>query len=383
MPQAKEYVDAINNLFYKSEVARKIVLPKGVISDTLLEKEHLVGAYDSALGISFSEQDRVLVEQRIMGSAQTRLILGSVALKEVGEINESYYDLANDDRAEVRQELVDYFTDSMDTIFDTNGALEASQVLNSEEFLNQLDPVDKIPLSYVRKLIARAKRNNPNSQVDFNRLFSYLNVLPGSFPPDGFLGNSLGTNDSVLVQAFGRNSIPDKQLPEIAKLHDSLSDEEVFEILKNMKFDAGDSNRALAVVIRRELVTGRPIEPIVQWEVADALYEDDPEFYKIYQNYIHTLWPKSDFYPTFQVKADSVSVMDSLGIHNPKELSHPDMMIRALGILAKLGVEADVLAEKIPFDARSVQAQARGPFRWTVRESLTRIEHILRNRIKL
>ena len=101
-----------------------------------------------------------------------------------------------------------------------------------------------------------------------------------------------------------------------------------------------------------------------------------------YSRYIHTVWPKSDFYPTYEVKADSIAVMDEIGVYNPIELAHPDMMARAYAILGQKGVWADVLASEVPFDARSIQAQVRGPLPWTIRETATRAEHVLFNRVK-
>jgi uncharacterized SAM-binding protein YcdF (DUF218 family) len=74
--------------------------------------------------------------------------------------------------------------------------------------------------------------------------------------------------------------------------------------------------------------------------------------------------------------------MEQNGLYNAYEFAHPDMMIRALKILGKLGIEADILAAKIPFDESSIQNQTRGEHRWEARELITRGEHLIRGRIR-
>ncbi len=231
----------------------------------------------------------------------------------------------------------------------------------------------------VRGLVTQSKRSTRTSE-DIKRMKrAYWNVRAGSFPPDAWPMPVIGNHDVVLTQAFGRNTIPDKDLAEVGvarKLYGS--DEATFDYLeKHRGFDAGESNRALARVVAEDLRNPDIIrDHVLQWEVAEALRKLDPELYETYKEALHILWPQRSAYRTYEVKSDSVKVMDEIGLHNAFEFAHPDMMVRALAILNKLGVAADVLTADIPFDPNSVQRQVRSSKDWELREFLTRGHHL-------
>lgn len=214
---------------------------------------------------------------------------------------------------------------------------------------------------------------------------AYTNVIPGSFPSKTWHQPPFGHNDVTLTQAFGRNTISDEELPEkvVQRRAQSGSDVAAFVLLSRDDFDPGESNYALAKEAAVQLQDStRNLDQIMQWEVAYALWETEPDVYHAYQPAIHVVWPQSDFYPTHEVKSDSIAIMKNVGLFNPYEFAHPDMMIRAIGILGKQGVQADALGRDIPYDPDSAQPWTRGMGAWAPREFAARVEHVLRRRVE-
>jgi hypothetical protein len=241
--------------------------------------------------------------------------------------------------------------------------------------------------SEVRRMLVSTKRAQLTGVDRFKSFLSYLDVRADSFPPDRWPKAPFGHNDVTLTQAFGRNTFADADLPVISAQHALYKDDtEMFSgFLTKEGFDAGNSNKALAEVVAAQLLDPTVnIEQVLQWEVAFALWHNYPKLYSDAQESIHVLWPKEGTraYRTHEVKRDSVHVMEQNGLYNAYEFAHPDMMIRALKILGKLGIEADILAAKIPFDESSIQNQTRGEHRWEARELITRGEHLIRGRIR-
>ncbi|MFZ1301692.1 MAG: hypothetical protein WAQ27_03935 [Candidatus Microsaccharimonas sp.] len=374
------YSETVDGAFARSSAAQGVDLAGRSTLKALGEKQKAEGSLSHLEGLSLSGPDRLLLENRVIGGTVTRLALASSALKATGEISESFYELSAENQDEIRSEIYDNLGRTWQQAIEEAGS---SAVLSDFDTVSQLDTVQSVPHSFVRQQVTQTKRDALTRGDHFRRFVSYVNVIPGTFPPANIRYPSIGANNGLFVQAFGRNSIPDKQLPDVVNLKRDLGDDElVFQALDAQGFDSGDSNKALAEVVRYKLLSGTVIEPMIQWEVTHALRETSPDVYKAYANYLHSLWPKSDFYPTHEVKKDSVEVADVIGLYTLEELAHADMMIRALGILTKLGVEADILVAEIPFDERSVQSQVRGPLRWMIRETLARLEHLLRQRVE-
>lgn len=239
----------------------------------------------------------------------------------------------------------------------------------------------------MRDLLASSKRAELIAGDRLKGLIRYFDVRTGGFPPDGWPKAPFGHNDVTLTQAFGRNTFTDADLPIISHNRKACdNDEDMFEHLRgNERFDPGASNEALAEIVAGQLLDPSvTIEQVMQWEVAFALWQKYPALYADTREGIHVLWPEegAKAYRTHEVKRDSVSVMEQKGLYNAFEFAHPDMMIRALMILGKLGIEADVLAADIPFDVHSIQHQTRDARQWMGRELLARIEHILSGRVR-
>jgi len=321
--------------------------------------------------------DQNLLRTRVIGGSVARTALGSYGLHQKGLGGLPFMGLSANSQTEIKNELMDSFGERAARYLDDTG-LPMDALLGNRGMTD----LPHIPHALVRSQLHQIKARELTTFDRLKNVGSYMNVWPGTFPPATHQNRTIGTNDSVLVQAFGRNTITDKELPTIRDSAERHADARVvFEQLDRQAFDPGDSNRVLADAVDVKLQLDTVIEPLIQWEVAFALWQKDPVKYDQFNNYIHVLWPHSDFYPTYEVKRDSVEIMDRLGMHNPLELAHQDMMVRALGILARLGVEADAYAVDVPFDPHSVQAQTRGAGPWVVRETLTRAEHLVRGRV--
>jgi hypothetical protein len=358
------YVDKINEaLSYVDSEKLTDKVPYSIVEDALsLRNSEPLEGVDYLTDMS--DEDRRLFQARFIGGVSSRLALGSYIAFKAGEDVEYLPDLSYADQKEISLDVANRYVGLHDVF---------------------VSAADKDPLSYlphkdVRRLIASTKKAQLSTAERLKNFGHYLNTTPGSFPARSWQPHSTELNDVVLTQAFGRNDIPDKDLPEVEKKRSELgSDEEMFEYLSSIGFDAGASNEALADALIEKLEDETQVlEQISQWEVVYSLWKKRPDLYRKYQKYIHTLWPRGNFYPTFAVKADSVKIMDEVGLYNPIEFAHPDMMVRAAAILGKLGVQADIMRADIPFDPRSVQKQVRGEFPWMVRETLTRVEHLIR-----
>ena len=249
------------------------------------------------------------------------------------------------------------------------------------DLLTQADTTG-LPNQLVRQQILNFKNSNISDDERRKRRRLYLNARPGTFNKDSLQPNNIGQNDSILVQAFGRNTFKDKELPLVVNLHNTHDDITVFEHLAELGFDPGESNRALASEVDKVMDRGNLVEALDQWESSFASWKKDPARFKRLRDYIHVLWPKTNFYPTTDVKKDSIEIMDKLGLYNPLELAHQDMLIRSLGILAKLGIEPDLIIPQIPYDSNSAQSQTRDEFHWQLREFPARMEHLLKGKVK-
>lgn len=244
--------------------------------------------------------------------------------------------------------------------------------------------IDALTDEDVAKQLFATKRGMVSLGDRARAVGSYVNFRTGSYTPDESQ-TGFGQNDALLVQAFGRNMFEDDDMMSeiVEKRRDLGSDEAMFQHLAEIGFDEGDSNRALADAAA-DILRDRSssVEQILQWEVSFSLRQRYAQLFAINQSAIHTLWPKSNFYPTIDVKKDSVEIMRRRGLYNPLELAHPDMTIRAMGILGKLGVAADAMEVAVPFDEHSTQNQTRDTRSWVKHEFPTRVHHVITNRVR-
>jgi hypothetical protein len=215
-------------------------------------------------------------------------------------------------------------------------------------------------------------------------------------------------NDCCFFQAMGRNTWTDAELTDRLKeifekakriidrrfrdIEDNNSQNtelrrgvgECFErnsLLREIKFEPGLSNRYLAEVAFF-LYKRYNVAVIAQWEVAHAMYllDEDTFISMCYCEKLFTLWARDAYYPTIEVKKDSIAVMNHYKFRNPIEVAYPEMIFRALPILWKLGVAPSIYTRWLmPCDFRSIQ-------KWTklriffalVYEALARPHHILK-----
>jgi hypothetical protein len=373
-----QYVNRVNQEVAQlgTSILYKEALPPHVREDVLLVKQ-LGADVAGHFGADISIEDERLLAHRV-GGTMMRIATGSYIASQNGAPVEYFGELSESGQEDVAHKVMKRYKKIYTRARDWVDEVDPFDVIADNDSLPALSS------TVMRTIVAQSKRAEMTGADRLRALVAYLNVLPGTFPPRGWLKTDYTLNDVMLTQAFGRNAIEDKRLPEIEMMRASVQDDEAaMAYLDSISFDPGDSNFALADTIAQQLDTPHKVtEQIAQWEVVYALYRKYPEVYARYRRSIHSLWPKGDFYPTYAVKADSIKVMDSIGAVNPIEFAHPDMMVRAQAILGRQGVWADILAADVPFDSRSVQAQVRGPLQWMVRETATRAEHVLFNRVK-
>ena len=354
-----------------------VTVPLRVVKEALsLRNEVLSGSPDTLFDLS--RENTRLFQSRIIGGASTRLFLGSYIASQQDGTVEYIGNLPESSQAELLAEIDDHYKlAAADTLGSNTKGWDVFSVPMIADVLPELSNED------TRSIISDSKKAELSRVDRFKTFAQYLNPIPGTYPVSSWRSPDYTLNDVILTQAFGRNSVPDKELPELERTrHDLGSDLAMFEFLSSTGFDAGVSNEALAKRLIEELTDeSKVVEHAAQWETVYALWELQPDIYDRYSRYIHVLWPKGSFYPTYAVKADSIDVMDKVGLYNPIEFAHPDMMVRAVAILGKLGVQPDIMRTEVPFDPKSVQAQVRGEVPWTVRETLTRVEHLVFGRV--
>jgi hypothetical protein len=315
-----------------------------------------------------SETNQNLFQTRIFGGLAVKLALTSHFSTEPGLSR-----LSPDDQLEELENLTNRYAV-------TNRNVDLYALLAAPSQRNDLS---SIPNALVRSWVYDARNAEVSFKDRLKAIEAYINVTPGTFPPKPYAIKPMGDNDTTLIQAFGRDTFTDAELVMIKKTREALgNDTTMMEFLRDKQFEPGHSNIDLAKKMAENLTSEAPIEQIAQWEVVFALYRDYPEIYASYRHYIHTLWPHSGFYPTYEVKKDSVDVMDKFGLYNAQELAHPDMMARAVGILEKLGVQPDPIAADVRYDPGSTQAHVRDAEAFKGRERLARIEHVLRGRVR-
>lgn len=186
-------------------------------------------------------------------------------------------------------------------------------------------------------------------------------------------------NDCIFVQAFGRNSWTDAQLLGVLKDNRARGAANPMRVLRGEGFDPGRSNRMLAGIAWR-LFLDHPVRIFAQWEVAYAMWEANPRGYQellVQKEWMHILWPRGSYYPTWMVKQDSIGLAAEQGLSRPIELAHPDMVARATAILWRLGARPSLYITPIEYDPKSVQPWTRSQRHWWLRNLLGHVHHIL------
>lgn len=257
----------------------------------------------------------------------------------------------------------------------------AIRELQSTNHLNEQVP----SLSFLRRLLAEAELAQETKLERVQAAARYLAFWKLDYPDH--TNQPLVAPDSLFVQAFGRDSIPDRELPFVRQLRDGTdNDIDVFTQLTHNQFEPGPSNDALAENTK-QLVDNDYVEAMLQWEVAYSLWRKNPEWYEDHEAALHVLWPRQDLtsYRTYHVKEDSMEIFGRRQLIGTYELAHTAMYARAVPIIRKLGQRATAVLPmpEIPFDPRSTQAQVRNRLQWIPREFLTRGHHLLTGKVDL
>ena len=215
-------------------------------------------------------------------------------------------------------------------------------------------------------------------------------------------------NDSCFIQAMGRNTWTDAELTE--KLNDIFlkakaktmtklgavldrsnrgveilrGARECLErnaLLREIGFEPGLPNRHLAEVAFF-LYKRFDVAIIAQWEVAHAMFllDEDAFVSMLYCEKVFLLWARDAYYPTIEVKRDSIAVMNHYGFRNPVEVAYPEMIFRALPILWQLGVAPNIYTRWLmPCDFGSIQKWTKSRFFFALAyEALARPHHVLK-----
>ncbi len=205
----------------------------------------------------------------------------------------------------------------------------------------------------------------------------YCCVWPG-LPPRGNPADA----DCIVVQAFGRNSQTDAELRTIAELRQrSRTDLLAIEALHNFGFDAGTPNDELARECEAVMNRYPKMVAIVQWEVAAGF---DWRWCRSNSRRIICIWPGREGYlSTTIVLKQTHGIMLSQHLKCPIQLAHRRHIVRAFMIARKiLGTTPIVLWQGTrSFDRWSVQFWTRSWYRWVVRETLTRVHHLVTRKV--
>jgi len=148
--------------------------------------------------------------------------------------------------------------------------------------------------------------------------------------------------DCIIVQAFGRNSIPEdilgKVIRDLRAEHTSL--DALFTVLKRKKFHPGKPNWSLA---RKVLSFAGDDTPLIigQWEVLYCVWEYDRRWFLSHQERIDCLWPREiGYYSTWDLHVEAKQCMERRNKKRPIEICHPAMAARVIAIAWKLKINA-------------------------------------------
>jgi len=219
----------------------------------------------------------------------------------------------------------------------------------------------------------------------------YLEMYLKFYSTDGIpsVGDS-NRADLVIIPAFGRNSVSDKDVYTIGSLGEHFSNGKALNLLANgghhvRKINIGTPNSDLAKECK-EIMDTYGIPAIVQWEIALALYKNYIEWYIRNEDKIYIIWPPIHFqigFSTFDFVQKASEVMQKKSFSTPIALAHKAMIIRVFLIMRKLLGKDPIVPEQKTgsWDKSSVQWQTRSKWLWIAREFPTRVHHILTRRV--
>lgn len=268
--------------------------------------------------------------------------------------------------------------------FDTSTKLsndDRIDILSDLRFNDSLPP--QVSPTEVRKMIFAARTRQRTRRERLASIDSYVKIWQDNGDARSYAPSSFGPPDALFVQAFGRDSLTDDELPSVRELRSRhTTDVDALDELIAMDFAPGPSNKALAKYIKTYTETAG-VETIAQWEVAVALRQSDRDWYDRYSSAIHVLWPENSFYPTYDVTKDSIAKLAQRRLYFPIELAHGAMLARAEAIIRRQGIVADLPEHPlaVPYDPMSTQRWVHDRSSWWPRELATRAHHVLLDKV--
>lgn len=226
-------------------------------------------------------------------------------------------------------------------------------------------------------------------------------ALNSLFLPEPFWGSSHGypiDTDFICLQAFGRNSCADENLPHIRETRDSTgNDIAMFQWLRSSQFDPGGPNTLLAIRCIKLAKLGRfffdkknrseasdVVRPVIgQWEILYAMYLEEPDWYQENEQRLFPLWPPAqESFNTRVLMLIAKDIAESHDLYNPLIVAHPEHIQRCFFIARKIfrgsiAIDHDWNTGQEWFDKQSVQPWTRTPKAWLVYELCARIHHRL------
>ena len=185
--------------------------------------------------------------------------------------------------------------------------------------------------------------------------------------------------DCIIVQAFGRNDFPNKELYRAREIFtkSGKNDLEAVKALWNRGFNPGRPNIELAEQCQfliREY--GKPA--LVQWEILPSF---DRGWYLEHWKYVIGLWPSSKPGEQFNTRDVCLSAQREMKLNSwkvPMIISHERQSVRAFLVARKIfGVEPVVVNDFTvdSLDGDSVQWKTTSRLMFTPWELLARVHH--------
>lgn len=207
----------------------------------------------------------------------------------------------------------------------------------------------------------------------------YCNPFKPGLPAIGNINDA----DCMIVQAFGRNTVKEDELSNLAVIAKCSSSESLLSNLnEHLGFDPGKPNRDLDMVCRQVLSLRDDFFPFFcQWEVALASIQTDDLFLEAgIREFV--IWPEpgAKSFTTRDLLLKAKPIMMERGWHRPIIVAHGWHIVRTYWLTRTiLDCDPIVLPEPFQpeiFDRRSVQRWTRGRIRWVIYDLIARAHHL-------
>lgn len=197
-------------------------------------------------------------------------------------------------------------------------------------------------------------------------------------PPRGYPYDA----DSIFGLAYGRNSILDDNLQRVGQefLRCDCNDRTARTALLRTGFQAGQSNKDLAVEATEKSRQLGDIPLVLQWEIYVAL---NHAWLEEHPGMAFPIWPPAQYtkyWNSRDVAMAGLQIMQREGLHRPALLAHKEHSLRGyLLVRPVLGKDLIVLPQATEsFDPFSIQKHTRSREEWLKREPFARVHHVVR-----